>query len=332
MLASHPRERVYPRLIQATSQGTVHLTETFPIRVPSSNSRPARYMRRAVAESLIAAELRRSVFLDIYNGGVDLPDINLGELRSSLLWLEKNEREEEADVIRCQLTRALAAYAPDSSVQAKELAVRVVDALTPWIPDEQTRTKFEGGLAGILEDSIKLWQSVQKAEKRVAATFILDTDSWDAAEDRRLVYDGVPAGGQAREPGSESLSDIGDPIAVLFPHIHTADGEIFCGWALFQNQLMVAEAYRELQAQQASSNAGGPFRRRLSMREPPVSRNRRVSASSTDEARLRRASVGLASDPPTSQQRSPVGPVTTASVSPARNQRPGPATNGRHGK
>ena len=84
-----------------------------------------------------------------------------------------------------------------------------------------------------MEDSIELWWSIQRAEKRVAATVSLDTDSWDAVEDRRPVYDGVPAGGQAREPESESLTNLGDPIGVFFPYIHTADEEMFCGWALF---------------------------------------------------------------------------------------------------
>lgn len=82
-------------------------------------------MRRVAVESLTAAEPQYSILLDLYNGGADLPGIiNLGELRSSPSWLEKNERE-EADVIRCRLARVLAPYAPDSLTRAKEIAGRV---------------------------------------------------------------------------------------------------------------------------------------------------------------------------------------------------------------
>lgn len=76
----------------------------------------------------------------------------------------------------------------------------------------------------------------------------------------RLLGCGTLAGRQVQEPASQSLTSPEDPTAVLFPHIHAADGEIFYGCTLFQIQPIVAEAYREPQAQQASSGAGGPSR------------------------------------------------------------------------
>jgi hypothetical protein len=113
-------------------------------------------MRCAFAEAIIAQELCRTIFIELYasaSGG------HIDELTRTLSWLAESHPF-EAVITRCQLARALG---ESSSVEKlpNQAAERVCATLRPWLGNNQRR-QFAEDLAGQFTIAIDLWKPLQR--------------------------------------------------------------------------------------------------------------------------------------------------------------------------
>lgn len=236
---------------EQTTQTPIPSTPLGRIPQVASNSPAALATRCAVAEAVIAQELKRHVFRD-YFVPEDPRALELREFTKALPWLnEKHPRE--ATIIRCQLARAC--YKREGVIAVSRRAAGAVRAiLFAWLDGENAEQQLKANLESFFSDAVELWRGIQRTRRHVHASVDL-ADEWIEIEDSRLQYDSIALG--EGHHAQKINSQVTGPIAVLFPRVLIEDVLHFHGYALFPTQSAVIAA-----AQEAAPGTG--HRRRAS--------------------------------------------------------------------
>jgi hypothetical protein len=208
-----------------------------------SNSTVARYIRCAVAEAVVAQELAKNIFRDFYVGDKEV-ETELSDLRKALTWLNK-EHQQEAAIIRCQLVH-VCNKSSKVNVVATQVAQDVCAALCCWLNDT-AREQFMEGLKGIFVDALRIWQHLQRTLQGAMA--VMDPNSWIEQADARPEYDIPLESGQNSQ--QQPISELIDPLAILFPQVLVGKEVLFHGFALFHTQTAVTVASLERNGQQS---------------------------------------------------------------------------------
>lgn len=228
-------------------------------RIPQveSNSPVAQSIRCALAEAIIAQELSKHIFQDLYFPG-EAARVEVSGLMKALTWLNRTHPH-EATIVRCQLAKACA-HSTDADGIPAQATESVNTILNCWLNDDTARQQqFVTELMSLFSEAMKIWKDLQRSGKRVEARMEIIDGNWFEEEHGRHEYDSVVAGEQRRS--EQTTSGLIGPLAVLFPKI-LADGRLlFRGYALFPTQAVVMTASQERGSQASSPNMSGSHRR-----------------------------------------------------------------------
>ncbi|KAM7186955.1 hypothetical protein V8F33_011501 [Rhypophila sp. PSN 637] len=286
-----------PNFISASSQ------TLFGIPQLASNSMPARYMRCALAESVISEILATLVFSNRSlttarlksNGGDNSAD--LGPMVAGLETLLSRGYSVEATIIQWQLVK-VCQHLKASRRTVSRATQAVCDILDPWLAVEcresSTRDEFADQLASLFSEAADLWQTLQRTRANATTAVGNAGGDWDYEEDSWPEYNvcgkppSTPTAGKDGSPVDDhdtrqrwsSLTNghpTSLPVASLFPRILAGnklseehdddDNIIFRGYALFPMQHVLLAAREEFAAQQEQQMRTTP---------PPMARRNSV--------------------------------------------------------
>lgn len=278
----------YPSFVKVTLSVSGTLAK---IPQPASNSPEARAMRCAFAEAVVARELCRSIFTDLYPSDSATQSLCEG-LARIFSWLDSSHPE-EAVVTRCQLARAMAKSC-DPKQCATRSAEKVCMTLGSWLGDKDRRRQFAADLGAQFEKAIDLWLPLQRADQHVRADTDLNSSEWLYSEDKRARYDAVTEEEETPKDSDIIPAPVHDhpvdfPLVVLFPRIFVGDDILFHGFSLFADQRAVIAAKVEQKKQLRSGSRASNRRNSNQDQLPCLSPKdlRAIAGSSGQGSKLR---------------------------------------------
>jgi hypothetical protein len=211
-------------------------------RIPQlqSNSKPAKYLRWALAEAVISEELSNNIFTAFYFPKDIKPSPESNELIHILDWLNRADTR-RASICRSQLAIVCSQDENTGQKIASKATQRVLDILSPLI--SENRDEFANKLEELFTRAVKLWQPLQRADKRIVVSATnkwSDQTHWDLWEE----YDDISLQQKSSPmPTYESL-------VILFPQIWAGSKLLFHGKALSPTQnAFIAAKLEHLEAE-----------------------------------------------------------------------------------
>jgi hypothetical protein len=248
--------------------------------IPISDSMQSKYLRKAVAEKIIANKLCVNIFQQYY-----LPESPAArEAMDDVLERLYTDNPRGEAIFR---RRLLSAYKPEEEEYqvakvVESTQAEVVGLLDPLLFSLNARENFRSELGKLLQEAVKLWRPVQRSAVRGVVENDPEPD-WSEYKE----YDTAVGLTAEQAPNVPAQSDA---IMSLFPQVSMDDNVICPGYALWSSQNTVVAANIEYSQSNLRNSAygrtgsirGGTIRRGSDRRKHSLSSSSTVGGRTGD--------------------------------------------------
>jgi hypothetical protein len=223
-------------IFKALTNLSAHLERIPQLR---TNSKPAKFLRWALAEAVISEELSNNIFTAFYFPKDIKPSPESNGLVRILDWLNGADTR-RASICRSQFAIVCSQDENTGQNIVSQATQRVLNILGPFI--SENRDELANKLEELFTRAVRLWQPLQRADKRVvvSADQWSDQNNWDLWEE----YDDISL------QQTSSPMPTYESLVILFPQIWAGSKLLFRGKALLPTQnAFIAAKLEHLEAE-----------------------------------------------------------------------------------